>query len=201
MPVITFDNGQVVASRVVVCRTCTAKINLSLTTEGRPEQDVREHILVTMDRALTGVAGTLGWTNVDELNRADCPRHGVAMLQCDFRDSHDETTDTPAGNRCPAQATHRIYWEDGRYSLGCDDHLEIDDKATVKPVRVVRLIPITRDQLDRALHCTVEEWSAGEGTLFDLWCRHVGIGPNTYEGKIAYAAFKAARNYFLAEGA
>jgi hypothetical protein len=77
VPVITLDNGNVHASRVIVCRSCIATINLSLTTQGHPEQDAREHILVTMNRALTGVAGTLGWSNIDELNRADCPRHGV----------------------------------------------------------------------------------------------------------------------------
>jgi hypothetical protein len=61
---------------------------------------------------------------------------------------------------------------------------------------------LTDDQLDRALHCTTEEWTApGDGTLFDLWCRHVGIEPNTYEGRIAYAAFKAARDYVLARWA
>lgn len=62
-------------------------------------------------------------------------------ITCDFRDAHDVVTDTPAGNRCGAKATHRIEWEDGRYSFGCDVHLEIDEAATVKPI-AIKPLPI-----------------------------------------------------------
>jgi len=66
----------------------------------------------------------------------------IRVPQCDFRDAHDKATDTPTGNRCGAPATHRIEWEDGRYSFGCDAHLEIDESATVKPARIV---PLTKE--------------------------------------------------------
>lgn len=58
---------------------------------------------------------------------------------CDFRHEHDRATDRPMGIRCGAKATHRIEWDDGRYSFGCDDHLKIDEDATVKPTKVVPL--------------------------------------------------------------
>lgn len=67
-------------------------------------------------------------------------RHARAKRrECDFHDAHDQRTDRPMGNRCGAPATHRIEWADGRYSLGCADHLKIDDAATVKPIRIVPL--------------------------------------------------------------
>jgi hypothetical protein len=57
--------------------------------------------------------------------------------------------------------------------------------------------PLSDEQLARALD-GVEDWLAHPpATLFDLWCRHVGIEPNTYESAIAYGAFSAARDYFL----
>lgn len=67
-----------------------------------------------------------------------------AEPQCDHHDSHDIATDRPTGKRCDALATHRIEWADGRYSFGCDDHLEIDDAATVKPTAIVELDKGTR---------------------------------------------------------
>jgi hypothetical protein len=61
--------------------------------------------------------------------------------------------------------------------------------------------PLSDDQLDRALISTSKDWANRTDTLghtqFDLWCRHVGIEPNTYECSIAYAAWKTARDYFL----
>jgi hypothetical protein len=57
--------------------------------------------------------------------------------------------------------------------------------------------PLSDEQLARALD-GVKEWlTHPPATLFDLWCRHVGIEPNTYESAIAYGAFSAARDYFL----
>lgn len=64
---------------------------------------------------------------------------GLPVPQCDYRDAHDPVTDRPIGNRCPSHATHRIEWEDGRYSYGCDAHLEIDPSASVKPARTIRI--------------------------------------------------------------
>jgi hypothetical protein len=58
------------------------------------------------------------------------------MPRCD---AHDLETDTPCGNSCSAAATHRLEWEDGRFSLGCDAHLEIDPTASVKLTRIVKL--------------------------------------------------------------
>lgn len=59
--------------------------------------------------------------------------------------------------------------------------------------------PLSEAQLERALHSPVEAWcDSTDGTLFDLWCQHVGIEPNTYESAITFAAFSAAREYFLA---
>lgn len=60
-------------------------------------------------------------------------------LGCDFCDAHDLGADLPAGNRCGAQATHRIEWADGRFSFGCAAHLNIDDSATVKPINIAPL--------------------------------------------------------------
>jgi hypothetical protein len=66
----------------------------------------------------------------------------AARPQCDFRDAHDPVTDTPLGERCGAPATHYIMWDDGRrYSVACDQHLEIDSTATVKPTSIVPLAP------------------------------------------------------------
>ncbi len=59
--------------------------------------------------------------------------------RCDYRCEHDPVSDTPTGARCEAMATHMITWEDGRYSLGCAAHLQIDPKATVKPTSIVEL--------------------------------------------------------------
>ena len=71
-------------------------------------------------------------------------------LQCDFHDDHDLAADLPTGNRCTAEATHRINWADGRFSLACSDHLEIGESATVKPARIVQLLTgktITDEQI------------------------------------------------------
>jgi len=60
--------------------------------------------------------------------------------RCDYREEHDDLADMPVGARCKAFATHRIEWADGRrFSYGCDAHLKIDDAATVKPARIVRI--------------------------------------------------------------
>jgi hypothetical protein len=59
--------------------------------------------------------------------------------KCDFRDAHDAVADLPTGNRCGAPAAHRIEWADGRFSFGCEAHLEIDDSASVKPIGIVPL--------------------------------------------------------------
>lgn len=57
--------------------------------------------------------------------------------------------------------------------------------------------PLSDEQLARAVD-GVEKWCVPPlTTLFDLWCRHVGIEPNTYESTIAFGAFSAARDYFL----
>jgi hypothetical protein len=61
----------------------------------------------------------------------------AATPSCDFHDAHDRVADRPTGNRCGAPATHRIEWADGRHSFGCGEHLEIEDAATVKPIRIV----------------------------------------------------------------
>ena len=59
-----------------------------------------------------------------------------APPRCDFHDAHD-ADERPTGNRCPKPATHRIIWNDGkRFSFGCDDHLEIDADASVKPAAI-----------------------------------------------------------------
>lgn len=47
-------------------------------------------------------------------------------MRCDHHDEHDQATDKPTGKRCEARATHVLYWSDGRYSMGCDEHLEIE---------------------------------------------------------------------------
>jgi hypothetical protein len=60
-------------------------------------------------------------------------------IRCDYRDAHDPVTDQPMGKRCESDATHMIKWEDGRYSYGCGQHLEIEDSATVKPVSILSL--------------------------------------------------------------
>lgn len=64
--------------------------------------------------------------------------------QCDYRDGHDMKTDRPMGNRCEAQATHLIEWNDGRFSLGCAAHLTIENDATVKPAAVTPLADAKR---------------------------------------------------------
>lgn len=61
-------------------------------------------------------------------------------MQCDYRFEHDPATDRPKGSRCTNPATHRIEWDDDRrYSLACDDHLEIEPQATVKPSAIRKL--------------------------------------------------------------
>jgi hypothetical protein len=40
---------------------------------------------------------------------------------CDYHDDHDED-DRPRGNRCGKPATRTIHWNDGRWSMGCDEH-------------------------------------------------------------------------------
>jgi hypothetical protein len=68
--------------------------------------------------------------------------------QCDHRSAHDAATDQPTGERCTRDATHRITWEDGRYSLGCADHLVIDPSASVKPTLVTDLAAELESALD-----------------------------------------------------
>lgn len=63
-------------------------------------------------------------------------------MQCDYREQHDPVTDRPMGKRCTHEATHKIVWEDGRYSFGCEDHLEIEPTATVKPRAIVPLAEV-----------------------------------------------------------
>jgi hypothetical protein len=53
-------------------------------------------------------------------------------------------TDRPTGKRCASDATHVIVWEDGRYSLACDDHLEIDPSSSVKPIEIKQLAKVCR---------------------------------------------------------
>lgn len=60
-------------------------------------------------------------------------------MTCDHHDDHDLINDRPQGRRCGARATHRIEWEDGRYSFGCAAHLTIEASATVKSCKVVAL--------------------------------------------------------------
>ena len=64
--------------------------------------------------------------------------------RCDYRYAHNLTTDLPFGPRCESAATHRIEWTDGRYSMGCDDHLTIDDSASVKPKSITPLRDVPR---------------------------------------------------------
>jgi hypothetical protein len=43
---------------------------------------------------------------------------------CNFADDHDGPPDyTPVPPFCGKPATHLVVWADGRWSLGCDDHL------------------------------------------------------------------------------
>jgi len=67
----------------------------------------------------------------------------VERPRCDWHAEHG-ADDRPTGQRCEAQATHRLVWLDGsgRYSYGCDDHLTLDPDAT--PVRVERLDEINQ---------------------------------------------------------
>lgn len=53
------------------------------------------------------------------------------FTDCTWRPEHDPVSDTPMGPKCDQLATHVIYWLDGtgRYSLACDDHLELDPDA------------------------------------------------------------------------
>lgn len=63
--------------------------------------------------------------------------------QCDFRHEHDMVEDRPMGARCEKTATHFIDWGDGRGSLACGDHLEIDPSASVKPRKISRIGELT----------------------------------------------------------
>lgn len=74
-------------------------------------------------------------------------------MRCDFHDAHDPVTDKPTGNRCTKDATHKMTWEDGRFSFGCDAHLDIEPQATVKPIATEKLVVIhgwTQEDLDKA---------------------------------------------------
>src|SRR5512143_857409 len=74
------------------------------------------------------------------MHRGLCKTRAEAPPLCDHREGHDLVLDEPIGKRCDQAATHRIEWEDGqRYSYGCDAHLTIDEAATVKPSRIVKL--------------------------------------------------------------
>lgn len=64
---------------------------------------------------------------------------GPGVPRCDYRCEHDPVLDRPTGARCQNLATHMIAWDDGRYSLGCGDHLTIDADASVKPRAIVAL--------------------------------------------------------------
>lgn len=73
-------------------------------------------------------------------------------MRCDFRHSHNLTTDKPMGEQCDKEATHRISWEDGRFSFGCDDHLDIEPQSSVKPTATAKLVVIngwTQADLDK----------------------------------------------------
>lgn len=63
--------------------------------------------------------------------------------QCDHMSDHDVVTDRPTGMRCDKDATHRIEWEDGRWSLACSNHLEISPTASVKPTSITALTTST----------------------------------------------------------
>lgn len=59
---------------------------------------------------------------------------------CQFHSDHDPITEAPRGDACGAVATHLIVWSDGsRASYACENHLELDEDATVKPARILPL--------------------------------------------------------------
>lgn len=96
--------------------------------DGKTAEDLKVGESTLAKFSLSGTHGTYLVVRVDD-----------APLRCDFRYEHDAATDQPMGGRCDADATHRIAWEDGRFSLGCDAHLEIDPAATVKPVEIRKI--------------------------------------------------------------
>ena len=107
---------------------------------GTGDGDKHHHALIALGerRAARGETRQMSRARCAALLNARSTRAKEPL--CDFRDSHDLATDQPTGNGCSARATHRIEWADGRYSLGCGAHLEIDDSASVKPIRIVPLI-------------------------------------------------------------
>jgi hypothetical protein len=47
-----------------------------------------------------------------------------ADARCDYREENTGPPDyLPTGPACGAAATHLIIWADGRWSVGCADHL------------------------------------------------------------------------------
>lgn len=54
----------------------------------------------------------------------------LSDVTCDWHPGHSDD-DKPCGQRCGAPATYRIAWLDGskRFSLACQDHLQLDSGA------------------------------------------------------------------------
>jgi hypothetical protein len=62
---------------------------------------------------------------------------------CDYHDDHDEE-DQPRGNRCGRPATKVIYWRDGRWSPGCDEHAAEIGREVPELVRSIDPLPAVR---------------------------------------------------------
>lgn len=84
------------------------------------------------DPAVMATAGPIGAAQADLWT-------ALGIYECDYRYEHDTVNDRPAGKQCSQDATHVITWQDGRFSFGCADHLEIERAATVKPVSIAPL--------------------------------------------------------------
>lgn len=54
---------------------------------------------------------------------------------CDYYPECDEQGE-PKGSRCGAPATHVIFWDDERYSLGCAEHVKLE---TFEPIGQKRI--------------------------------------------------------------
>ena len=112
-----------------------------MTTNLHPEAKTRRDELRTKGLCINGADhgkathGQLCWP-CRCVHRGICKTRAEAPPQCDFHDDHDLTADKPTGTRCNKPATHRLAWEDGRFSFGCAQHLTIDDSTTVKLTRI-----------------------------------------------------------------
>jgi hypothetical protein len=56
---------------------------------------------------------------------------------CDYHDDHDED-DRPRGNRCGKPATRTIFWKDGRWSMGCDEHVAEVSREVPELIKAIR---------------------------------------------------------------